>query len=133
MKKQVHLILLLNSVFSIILGFFVMGGGHGWVTAFFFSFLPLIVTPLIVYGFMKRKKLPLALTVITYLFISYFFYLKTLYEGEEYFESTFRSITEITILFIFTWFIPLGIAVFGLIKKETRINSTQSSDKSETK
>lgn len=117
MAKKVYLILLITAAISIILGFLLAGGGHGWVTSFYFSFLPLIVTPLVGYGFLKRKKFISFIVIIIYLLVSYVFYFMTLEEGEGYFERVFEGITGLVVLFLCTWFIPLLISIYGLVKK----------------
>jgi hypothetical protein len=117
MAKKVYLILLVTAAISILLGFLLAGGGHGWVTAFKFSFLPLIVTPICGYGFIKNKKLVLLLVIVLYIFVSYVFYFMTLEEGEGYFERVFEGITGLAVLFVCTWVIPLLISIYGLAKK----------------
>lgn len=133
MAKKVYLLLLITAAISIILGFLLAGGGHGWVTSFYFSFLPLIVTPLVRYGFLKRKKFISFIVIIIYLLVSYVFYFMTLEEGEGYFERVFEGMTGLVVLFLCTWFIPLLISIYGLVKKASIDKKAQECDATEAK
>jgi hypothetical protein len=133
MLKKVYIILLVASVLSIMLGFLLAGGGHGWVTAIYFSFFPMIISSLIGFGVVKRRKIVLFFIITIYLCVSYVFYFKTLEEWEGYFERVFDGIAGMVILFFASWFTPLLIAVYGLIKKPNRVKNAQVSDTTEVK
>ena len=133
MSKKVYLVLLVSAAISITLGFLLAGGGHGWVTSFYFSFLPLMVSPLVGYGFTKTKKLVSIFIIVIYLVVSYVFYFKTLEEGEDYFERVFEGITGLVALFLCTWFIPLLISIYSLGRKPNDDKNAQVSDTTEVK
>ena len=127
MAKKLYVILLVAAAASIMLGFILMGAGHGWVTSFYFSFFPLILTPVVGFGFTNNKKLVLLFIIVAYFFVSYVFYFKTLEEGKEYFERVLNGITGWVILFLSIWFVPLMISIYGLIKKPNILKSVQES------
>lgn len=117
MVKRLYLILLTSSAICILNGFLLAGAGHGWVTALYFSFFPLVISPLVGYGLKKGNKYVLICSIAINLCISYLFYFKTSEEGEEYFDRVINNQIGLTIVFLGSWFVPMFVSVYGLFKK----------------
>lgn len=118
MKRRIYIWLICASVLSVLTAFLLAGGGHGWVSAFLFSFLPLLITPFTTYAFIKEKKGIAATILILYVITIYVLYFKTLEEGEGYFERVFNGIQGLVILFFLCWLQPLFLNIYILFRKK---------------
>lgn len=131
MLKRVYIILLISSVICILTGFLLAGAGHGWVTAFYFSFYPLLISPLVGYGLKKENKYVLICSIAINLCIAYVFYFKTIQEGEGYFDRVINNQIGLTIVFLGSWLVPMFISLYGSFKKQNRNKIVQECDATE--
>jgi hypothetical protein len=121
LKRKIYIWLIIASVLSILIAFLLAGGGHGWVSVFFFSFLPLLITPLTVYAYINSKKLFSIIIIGLYLLAMYILYFMTLEEGEVYFERVFKGVTGLVILFFTLWLSPLLLNIYNLFRNKQNL------------
>ena len=103
MKKRLYILLIIASVPSILIGSILVGGGHGWVSVLFFSFLALLITPLTVHTYISRKKIFSIIVIGFYEVAMYIQYFMTLEEGEGYLERELGVFRGLEILFFIFW------------------------------
>gem|GEM_PF-5115764 len=123
LRRRIYIWLIIASLLSIVTAFLLAGGGHGWVSVFFFSFLPLLVTPLTVYTYINTKKLFSIIIIGLYLVAIYILYFMTLEEGEGYFESIFEGIKGMVVLFFIVWLCPLALNIYNLFRSSRKLQS----------
>lgn len=98
-----------------------VGGGHGWVSVFLFSFLPLLITPPTVHSYVNRKKIFSIIVIALYLLAMYVLYFMTLEEGEGYFERVFGGIRGLVILFFIFWLSPFLLNIYNLFRNTRKL------------
>jgi hypothetical protein len=108
------------SLLSVLIAFLLTGSGHGWVSAFFFSFLPLLITPFTVHAYVNSKKGISIIILGLYVFATCALYLVTLKEGREYFERVFGGLM---ILFFIFWLSPFMLNIHNLFRNTHKLQS----------
>jgi hypothetical protein len=99
----------MSKIVSILLGFLqlglgvaVGGGGHGWNTGFYFSFISFIFFCLI--PFLKIKKAIALFLIFLNIVCTSLMFVQTKNEGVNYFKSSWNGFPFLIIIFFLLWF-----------------------------